>query len=129
MVDSTIRPATVSDVRSTLELWVAAGAEVTHTDNERSLRQLIAHDPDSLLLADHSGSPVGSVIAAWDGWRGSIYRLVVAPEHRRQGLGRRLLIAAESRLQKVGAERCQAVVVETDSLAVSFWGPAVGAFR
>ena len=121
MVEPSIRPATFGDVRSTLELWQEASAEPTHTANERNLRQLIAHDPDSLLVADQGGRIVGSVIAAWDGWRGSIYRLVVAPVHRRRLLGRTLLIAAESRLRKAGAERYQAIVVETDAQAVSFW--------
>ena len=54
--------------------------------------------------------------------RGSIYRLVVAPGHRRQGLGRLLLARAEARLQEAGAVRAQAIVVELDELpAVGFW--------
>ena len=121
-MEPAIRPATGADVRHTLELWRESDAEPTHTDDKGSLRQLIAHDPASLLLADYEGRVVGSVIAAWDGWRGSIYRLVVGPELRRQGLGCRLLIAAESRLREAGAERCQAIVVETDAQAVGFWG-------
>jgi ribosomal protein S18 acetylase RimI-like enzyme len=111
----------VSDVGPALELWREADAEPTHTDDEGSLRQLIAHDPASLLLADSGGRVVGSVIAAWDGWRGSICRLVVAPDLRRKGLGCQLLIAAESRLQEAGAARCQTIVVETDAQAVGVW--------
>jgi ribosomal protein S18 acetylase RimI-like enzyme len=64
---------------------------------------------------------VGSVVAGWDGWRGSVYRLVVAPTHRRQGLGGRLLAAAEDHLRGVGAVRLQAVVVETEAQATAFW--------
>ena len=64
---------------------------------------------------------VGSVIAGWDGWRGTIYRLAVAPSHRRGGLGRSLLRHAEERLYQVGAGRLQAIVVETDQLATAFW--------
>jgi ribosomal protein S18 acetylase RimI-like enzyme len=121
-VESVIRSATVSDVDPTLELWREADAESTHTDDEGSLRQLIAHDSASLLLADSGGRVVGSVIAAWDGWRGSIYRLVVASDLRRQGFGCQLLIAAELRLREAGAARCQTIVVETDAQAVGFWG-------
>jgi ribosomal protein S18 acetylase RimI-like enzyme len=104
-----------------LDLWQQAGAEPTHTDDMESLTQLIAHDPGALLLAEDGGRIVGSAIASWDGWRGSIYRLVVAPGYRRRGLGRQLLAAAEDRLQKAGAIRTQAIVVETDARAVGFW--------
>lgn len=50
---------------------------------------------------------MGSVIAGWDGRRGSLYRLAVAPDYRRQGLGRRLLDVAEGRLASSGAARLQ----------------------
>ena len=74
----------------------------------------MAHDPEALLLAEEDSLIVGSVIAAWDGWRGTIYRLAVAPSHRRGGLGRSLLRAAEERLRDLSAARLQAIVVETD---------------
>jgi ribosomal protein S18 acetylase RimI-like enzyme len=83
----TLRTGQLSDIDSVLRLWVASGAEPTHTDNAGSLTMLIAHDPSALIIADDDELVVGSVIAAWDGWRGSIYRLLVAPSHRRQGLG------------------------------------------
>ena len=35
---------------------------------------------------------VGSLIAAWDGWRGSFYRLAVHPERRRQRIATALLL-------------------------------------
>jgi ribosomal protein S18 acetylase RimI-like enzyme len=75
----------------------------------------------ALIVAEEDGSIVGSVIAAWDGWRGSVYRLVVARSHRRLGLGRHLLQAAEDRLSSAGAVRAQAIVVEHETVAVSFW--------
>jgi ribosomal protein S18 acetylase RimI-like enzyme len=117
----TLRAGDSSDVESVLTLWVASDAEPTHTDDAESLRQLITHDPGALILAEDDGRVVGSVIAAWDGWRGSVYRLVVAPTHRRLGLGNKLLAEAESRLSAAGAVRSQAIVVETAPVAVSFW--------
>ena len=122
-VTLTIRRGTVDDAPAVLTLWLDADAEPTHTDTATDLTKLIAHDPDALIVAvdvDH-GRVVGSVIAGWDGWRGSIYRLAVLPSHRRRGLGRQLLAAAESRLRAVGAVRSQAIVVETDGQATAFW--------
>lgn len=117
----TIRPAEVSDAFAVLELWQEADASPSHTDDVDSLTQLIEHDPEALFVADLDGRIVGSVIAAWDGWRGSVYRLAVAPDNRRCGLGRRLVFKAEERLVEVGAVRLQAVVVGSDPEATGFW--------
>ena len=117
----TTRVGRPDDIDPVLRLWVRAGAEPTHTDDADSLRALVEHDGSALVVAEDRREVVGSVIVGWDGWRGSIYRLVVAPTHRHQGLGGRLLAAAESHLDAVGAVRRQAVVVETDPVAVGFW--------
>ncbi len=116
-----IRAARVEEVSTVLALWRHADAEPSHTDDAESLGSLIAHDRGALMVAESDQQIVGTVIAGWDGWRGSIYRLVVAPSHRRAGLGRRLVRAAEDRLSAVGATRLQAIVVETDAQATGFW--------
>jgi ribosomal protein S18 acetylase RimI-like enzyme len=116
-----IRVAVDADLPAVLELWQLAAAEPTHTDDLDGLRTLFTHDQGSLLVADTEGQLVGSVIAAWDGWRGSIYRLVVLPNERRRGLGRQLLSAAQGRLESSGARRLQAIVVEFDDRAIRFW--------
>ena len=116
-----LRPGRHEDVEQVLALWREADAEPTHTDDAAGLMTLLDRDPEALIVAVDGDRLVGSVIAGWDGWRGSIYRIVVAPDQRRAGLGRRLLQAAEDRLRRVGARRSQAIVVETDDLAVAFW--------
>jgi ribosomal protein S18 acetylase RimI-like enzyme len=117
----TVRAARPADVASVLTLWVEGEAEATHTDDAESLAKLLAHGPSVLFVAEDGGRLVGSIIAAWDGWRGSVYRLVVAPSHRRRGLGRELLERAESHLSGTGAIRSQAIVVDTESAATGFW--------
>jgi ribosomal protein S18 acetylase RimI-like enzyme len=116
-----VRTGQLCDIDAVLRLWVESGAEPTHTDDAAGLTTLMTHDPSALIVAEEGGSIVGSVIAAWDGWRGSVNRLVVAPSHRRRGLGRQLLGAAEARLSAVGAVRLQAIVVETEPKAIGFW--------
>jgi ribosomal protein S18 acetylase RimI-like enzyme len=116
-----LRPGRPSETDAVLGLWREADAEPTHTDDVEGLVTLLAADPDALIVAEEGGRLVGCVIAGWDGWRGSIYRLVVAPTHRRAGLGRHLLAAAEERLHALGGRRLQAIVVSTDGQATAFW--------
>jgi ribosomal protein S18 acetylase RimI-like enzyme len=115
-----IRPAVDDDIGAVLALWARA-ADPTTTDNANAVAALLGHDAGALLVAEESGEIVGSVIAAWDGWRGSIYRLSVAPAWRRRGLGRQLVAAAEDRLHGLGVRRMQAIVIEADDRAAAFW--------
>jgi ribosomal protein S18 acetylase RimI-like enzyme len=117
----TIRSGQPADVENVLDLWTRAGAEPSHTDDVAGLGLLMAHDPAALIVAEADGAMVGTVIAGWDGWRGSIYRLVVDPSHRRLGLAHQLLGGAEARLSSRGAARQQAIVIETDRTAMRFW--------
>lgn len=116
-----IRSARADELPAILKLWMDAGVERGHTDDIESLTRLIAHDPDALLVAAEEEQIVGSVIAAWDGWRGTVYRLAVAPAHRHRGIGRKLVSTAVKRLRAVGAVRLQAIVIETDARATAFW--------
>src|SRR5438270_13454253 len=117
----TIRAADQSDARALLALWREADAEPTHTDDVDSLTRLIRHNPWALIIAEEGGQIVGSVIAGWDGWRGSIYRLAGSPGRRRRAIGTHLLREAERLLVDSGATRLQAIVVESDNPAIAFW--------
>ncbi len=124
MSELTIRTATKQDIDPVLRLWVAAGGHRTVTDSPQGLLTLLASDPDALLVAEHDGEVVGSLIAAWDGWRGSFYRLAVHPHHRRRGIATALLREGERHLRARGAVRLTAIAVEDDPLAVGFWRAA-----
>jgi ribosomal protein S18 acetylase RimI-like enzyme len=123
--DVLVRIGREADLDAVIALWAAAGSEPTVTDDVGSLRRLLARDADALLVADGDGTIVGSLVAGFDGWRGSLYRLAVHPTWRRHGLGRALVRAGEARLAALGAARLDAIVVDTEDGALAFWA-AVG---
>jgi ribosomal protein S18 acetylase RimI-like enzyme len=125
MPDWTIRNATKHDISSVLDLWSAADSAPSISDSPDGLTILLNADPQALLIAEVDGIVVGSLIAAWDGWRGSFYRLAVSPERRREGLATTLLAAGEKRLRERGAIRLTAIVVDEDEGAMAFY-EAVG---
>jgi ribosomal protein S18 acetylase RimI-like enzyme len=123
-VSPRIRPCTSDELGAVLELWTAADTVATPTDRLEPLRVLLSVDPGALIVADAGGELVGSLIAAWNGWRGSFYRLAVHPGHRRRGLGTRLVRAGEQRLRELGAVRLDALVAAGEAGAVGFWSAA-----
>jgi ribosomal protein S18 acetylase RimI-like enzyme len=116
-----IRPCRLEECAAVLAMWARAGAIPSPTDTLAEVSHLVREHADSLLVAIRQGSIVGSIIGGWDGWRGNIYRLAVAPEARRAGLARRLVDAAERMLVSKGARRISALVERHEAHAVGFW--------
>jgi ribosomal protein S18 acetylase RimI-like enzyme len=122
--DWRIRSAEEAEAPSVLALWRAAESPPSVTDVEGALELLLRRDRDSLLLAEAGGTIIGSLIAAWDGWRGSFYRLAVHPQWRRQGIATALIGAGERRLRGLGAIRLTAIVLSEERVAMELWSAA-----
>jgi ribosomal protein S18 acetylase RimI-like enzyme len=115
-----IRPATRADATAAIGLWAEAASPHASTPNEpEAVERLLEHE--ALLLAEQDGTLVGVLIAAWDGWRGNMYRLAVDPAHRRHGVARALVAAGEARLHSLGARRITALVAREDAVARALW--------
>jgi ribosomal protein S18 acetylase RimI-like enzyme len=119
-----LRAGTAADIDDVLALWKRAETGPSTTESADDVRWLLERDPDALLLADAEGAIVGSLIAGWDGWRGTFYRLAVDPAHRRRGLATQMVRAGEERLRALGAKRLNAIVESEEADAMSFWASA-----
>ena len=118
----TIRRCRQDDAQAVLELWAQARSEhATTADHLDDVERLIGDSPAALLVAKRGDEIVGVLIAAWDGWRGNMYRLAVSDGHRRQGIGLALTRAGEEYLRGCGARRVTALVAFDDEVAGAFW--------
>ena len=120
-----VREACRKDCPAVLDLWRHAEAMPSSTDRLEELERLVAEDRGLFLVAEVDGRLVGSIIGGWDGWRGNMYRLAVAPEYRRRGIARSLVAEVERRLRTQGARRITALIVGAEQEARAFW-EAVG---
>ncbi|MGB7587797.1 MAG: GNAT family N-acetyltransferase [Solirubrobacterales bacterium] len=119
-----LRTATSGDIRSVLALWQVADSLPTATDSVKALEHLLKLDAEALLIAELDSKVIGSLIAAWDGWRGSFYRLAVHPAWRRRGVASSLVDAGEERLRALGAVRLTAIVATDEHAAMGIWRAA-----
>ncbi|WP_326696339.1 GNAT family N-acetyltransferase [Streptomyces sp. NBC_01754] len=121
MSDLDIRYAVPADIDAVLRFWRESAEGTSISDDHDGVAGLLARDPEALLLAERDGAPVGTVIAGFDGWRCSVYRLAVHPGHRRQGVATALLEAVEERFAALGGRRADAMVLEANERARHAW--------
>ena len=117
-----LRTASADDAGKLLDLWRdAAENDGRPTDTRAAVLALIERDPAALIVAEHDGELVGSVIAGSDGWRYHLYRLAVHPGWRRRGVASALLDAAEARFAQLGGKRADAMVLAGNELGQRLW--------
>ncbi len=117
-----LRAASAADADGLVALWEEAAENASRPpDSAEAVLRLIGRDPLAVILAEHDGMLIGSIIAGWDGWRYHLYRLAVRPSWRRRGVGSALVGAAEDRLRSLGATRIDAMVLDDNDLGQDLW--------
>jgi ribosomal protein S18 acetylase RimI-like enzyme len=118
----TIRPAAVTDEQAVIALWRDCGLVVPHNDPAADFR-FAKRGPNSDVLVgvDESDQIAGSVMVGHDGHRGWVYYVAAAPALRGQGIGRRMMNAAEDWLRGRNVPKMQLMIRETNTAVAKFY--------
>jgi ribosomal protein S18 acetylase RimI-like enzyme len=116
-----IREFRISEYEEVYDLWKQAGLIIRPGDDLHGVETKLRRDPDLFLVAEDSGRIVGCVLGAWDGRRGWINHLAVAPSHQRKGVGASLIRELERRLAKKGATKVNAQVYKWNTKSLEFF--------
>lgn len=118
----TIRPFRPGDRPALEQLWGRVFADDPPWNAPALLiENKLKVQPELLLVGVLDEVLVGAVMAGFDGVRGWIYHLAVAPEVRRRGIATLLVRAAESGLRKLGCAKVNLQVRATNADVVAFY--------
>ena len=116
-----IRCFAPADGAAVIALWQACGLTRPWNDPQRDIARKLAVQADGFLVAADGDAIVGSVMAGYDGHRGWVNYLAVAPAHRHRGLGRLLMQAAEAYVKALGAPKLNLQLRDGNDAAALFY--------
>ena len=115
-----IRPFGPGDEEAVVGLWTECGLVVAWNDPVRDIRRKLEGQPELFLVVCSGGRIVATVAAGYEGHRGWINYLGVLPEHRRGGIGRRMMDVAEGRLRAAGRPKVNLQVRRGNAGVIAF---------
>jgi ribosomal protein S18 acetylase RimI-like enzyme len=101
-------------------LWTEAGFRLIG-DDDAGLRRFAARNPGLFLVGLADGEIVASAMGAWDGRRGWLYHVAVAPSHRRMGIATDLVARIETSLRALGCPRVLVMVEADNDAGLELW--------
>jgi ribosomal protein S18 acetylase RimI-like enzyme len=104
-------------------LWARCGPGVqfSRSDETAEILKKLERDPDLFLVAERDGQVIGAVMGGFDGRRGLVYHLAVAPEARQHGIGAALMAEVEARLKAKGCLKSYLLVTRENADVLAFY--------
>ena len=90
-------------------------------DSKKSIKIFLEKNPNTCFVAMDKETIIGTIMAGNDGRRGHIYHLMVKPEYRRNGIGKKILDKVERNLKKDGIRKIFLVVYKNNKTGNNFW--------
>ncbi len=112
-----IRAFEAADADAVVDLWSAAGLVRPWNDPHHDIERKLTTQPDLFLVVEEAGDVVATAMIGYDGHRGWVHYLAVAPDRRGRGLARALMAEAEQRLIDRGCPKIM-LMVRADNTAV-----------
>jgi len=116
-----IRPFTPDDAAAVVALWQECGLIRPWNDPHKDIARKLKVQPELFLVGTVDDALMASVMAGYEGHRGWVNYLAVAPRYRRQGHARALMQYVEGELLKRGCPKVQLLVRNTNKEAAQFY--------
>jgi ribosomal protein S18 acetylase RimI-like enzyme len=120
-----IRKYHIDDEKDVIDLWSKCGLIAPQNNPKLDIERKLKVNPEWFLVGELEGKIVATCMAGYEGHRGWINYLAVAPEYQRQGFATQIMQKAERILCGAGCPKIN-LQIRTSNTGVMKFYKAVG---
>lgn len=121
MAELEVRIFEETDQKAVVQLWQECDLVMPWNDATKDIHRKLRVQRDMFLVGLLDDRLVATVMAGYEGHRGWINYLAVAPNCQGRGFGRRMVEEAESRLRALGCPKINLQVRASNASEVEFY--------
>jgi ribosomal protein S18 acetylase RimI-like enzyme len=121
MSELLIRPYRSDDKAAVVALWESCGLVVPHNNPHKDIARKLKVNPDWFLIGEAEGVVVAACMAGYEGHRGWINYLAVAPHLQRRGIATKMMTEVERLLRTVGCPKINLQVRSSNVTIIRFY--------
>jgi ribosomal protein S18 acetylase RimI-like enzyme len=110
-----------SDEQQVVALWTACGLTRPWNDPAKDIARKLTVQPDLFLVGELDHEIVATGMFGFDGTRGWVHYLAVAPTHQGESLGRALMAEGERLLTELGCPKVNLQVRSGNERVIGFY--------
>ena len=104
-----------------IDLWKRCGLLTWQNNPQADIRRKLDDSPELFLVGTIDSELIATVMAGYEGHRGYINYLAVAPHFQKHGYGGQLMTHVESLLRERGCPKINLLVRTTNQSVISFY--------
>jgi ribosomal protein S18 acetylase RimI-like enzyme len=116
-----IRAYQPADEVAVIDLWARCGLVTPQNNPRADIARKLQVAPELFLVGTLGAEIVATVMAGYEGHRGWINYLAVAPPHQKAGHGRQLMEHAERLLRERGCPKINLLVRTSNQSVIAFY--------
>lgn len=116
-----IRKFSESDRKAVIHLWQVCELTRPWNDPDLDISRKLSVQAELFLVGELEGEVVASVMGGYDGHRGSVFYLAVAPQCQGRGYGSSLMAEIQRLLVSIGCPKLNIVVRTSNKRVLAFY--------
>ena len=117
----TIRQYHPEDEKDVIHLWSLCNLIVPHNNPKRDIERKLKVNPEWFLVGEIDGKIIGTCMAGYEGHRGWLNYLAIAPAYQRRGFAARMVKEAERLLRNAGCPKINLQVRTSNVDVIEFY--------